>query len=215
MARPARSEQSRSARPSRQLSRFYHSINPDRVFGTHKASDRRQPSEHSQTNEHGGESRWPGACVTRHQKEYQREARRTSIVQFYLYDRLYWQEQPRQLGRPGTERTLWRPVRQPRPSRQVRAFRERPSPRNNRRAVARNRARHGWQAPLLRSHPRRGKRASTASRMTSRTAIVQESKMDQPHSGQNREQVVDTMIELTRLSHLHRAIIAGSDSREL
>ena len=39
--------------------------------------------------------------------------------------------------------------------------------------------------------------------------------MDQPHSGQNREQVVDTMIELTRLSHLHRAIIAGSDSLEL
>src|SRR5882724_3529576 len=35
MARPARSERSRSARPSRQLSRFYHSINPDRVFGTH------------------------------------------------------------------------------------------------------------------------------------------------------------------------------------
>src|SRR5216684_3550658 len=31
MARPARSERSRSARPSRQLSRFYHSINPDRV----------------------------------------------------------------------------------------------------------------------------------------------------------------------------------------
>ena len=38
MARPARSERSRSARPSRQLSRFYHSINPDRVFGTHSYS---------------------------------------------------------------------------------------------------------------------------------------------------------------------------------
>src|SRR5882757_3320285 len=36
MARPARPEQSRSARSSRQLSRFYHSINPDRVFGTHR-----------------------------------------------------------------------------------------------------------------------------------------------------------------------------------
>src|ERR1700681_1827625 len=36
MARPARPERSRSARSSRQLSRFYHSINPDRVFGTHK-----------------------------------------------------------------------------------------------------------------------------------------------------------------------------------
>src|SRR5260370_17825939 len=35
MARPARPERSRSARSSRQLSRFYHSINPDRVFGTH------------------------------------------------------------------------------------------------------------------------------------------------------------------------------------
>src|SRR6266849_844959 len=35
MARPARPEQSKSARSSRQFSRFYHSINPDRVFGTH------------------------------------------------------------------------------------------------------------------------------------------------------------------------------------
>src|SRR5450756_2925802 len=35
MARPARPERSRSARSPRQLSRFYHSINPDRVFGTH------------------------------------------------------------------------------------------------------------------------------------------------------------------------------------
>src|SRR5260370_6080962 len=39
--------------------------------------------------------------------------------------------------------------------------------------------------------------------------------MDQPHYGSNREQVVDTMIELTRLSKLHRAIVAGSDSLEL
>ena len=39
--------------------------------------------------------------------------------------------------------------------------------------------------------------------------------MDQPQSASNREQVVDTMIELTRLSHLHRAIVAGSDSLEL
>src|SRR5260370_7286608 len=35
MARPARPERSRSAQSSRQLSRFYHSINLDRVFGTH------------------------------------------------------------------------------------------------------------------------------------------------------------------------------------
>jgi hypothetical protein len=39
--------------------------------------------------------------------------------------------------------------------------------------------------------------------------------MKQPHSGSNREQVVDTMIELTRLSPLHRAIVAGSDNMEL
>jgi hypothetical protein len=39
--------------------------------------------------------------------------------------------------------------------------------------------------------------------------------MDQPHSVTNREQVVDTMIGLTRLSNLHRAIIAGSDGLEL
>jgi hypothetical protein len=36
-----------------------------------------------------------------------------------------------------------------------------------------------------------------------------------PHSVSNREQVIDTMIELTRLSYLHRAIVAGSDSLEL
>jgi hypothetical protein len=39
--------------------------------------------------------------------------------------------------------------------------------------------------------------------------------MDQPHSAPNREQIVDTMIGLTRLSNLHRAIVAGSDSMEL
>jgi hypothetical protein len=51
--------------------------------------------------------------------------------------------------------------------------------------------------------------------MTSRTAVAQESKMGQPHCGSNREQVVDTMIELTRLSNLHCAIVAGSDRMEL
>jgi len=51
--------------------------------------------------------------------------------------------------------------------------------------------------------------------MTSATAVTQESQKVQPHSGANREQVVDTMIELTRLSNLHRAILAGSDSLEL
>lgn len=39
--------------------------------------------------------------------------------------------------------------------------------------------------------------------------------MTQPHSGSNRDQVVDTMIELTRLSNLQRAIVAGSDRMEM
>jgi len=39
--------------------------------------------------------------------------------------------------------------------------------------------------------------------------------MIQLHSTSSREQVVDTMIALTRLSNLHRAIIAGRDSMEL
>jgi hypothetical protein len=42
---------------------------------------------------------------------------------------------------------------------------------------------------------------------------AQESWMD--HSVPGREQVIDTMIGLTRLSHLHRIIVAGSDSMEL
>jgi DNA-binding LacI/PurR family transcriptional regulator len=39
--------------------------------------------------------------------------------------------------------------------------------------------------------------------------------MLQPHCVSSRERVVDTMIELTRLSHQHRAIVAGSDSEAL
>lgn len=39
--------------------------------------------------------------------------------------------------------------------------------------------------------------------------------MTQPSSLAEREQVVDTMVALTRMSHLHRAIIAGSDSMQL
>jgi hypothetical protein len=50
--------------------------------------------------------------------------------------------------------------------------------------------------------------------MTPQTT-VQESPMVRPHSGSNQEQVVDTMIGLTRLSHLHRAIVAGGDDMEL
>jgi len=51
--------------------------------------------------------------------------------------------------------------------------------------------------------------------MTARPAITQESQMLQPQSASNHEQVVDIMIGLTRLSNLHRAIIAGSGSMEL
>jgi hypothetical protein len=51
--------------------------------------------------------------------------------------------------------------------------------------------------------------------MTIQTPVTQESDMLQPSSVSNREQVIDTMIELTRLSHLHRAIVAGSDALEL
>src|SRR5260370_36507615 len=39
--------------------------------------------------------------------------------------------------------------------------------------------------------------------------------MVQLHSVPNREQVIDTMIGLTRLSNLHRTIVAGNDSLEL
>ena len=39
--------------------------------------------------------------------------------------------------------------------------------------------------------------------------------MTHPHSVSSREQVVDTMIELTRLSNLQRVIVAGSDGMEL
>jgi hypothetical protein len=39
--------------------------------------------------------------------------------------------------------------------------------------------------------------------------------MVQPHSASSREQVIDTMVGLTRLSNEHRAILAGSDSMEL
>lgn len=38
--------------------------------------------------------------------------------------------------------------------------------------------------------------------------------MGQPHCVSNREQVVDTMVELTRLSSLHRAIVAGNGCLE-
>jgi hypothetical protein len=51
--------------------------------------------------------------------------------------------------------------------------------------------------------------------MTNRTAIAQERQMVQLHPVSNREQFIDTLVGLTRLSNLHRAIIAGGDSMEL
>ena len=39
--------------------------------------------------------------------------------------------------------------------------------------------------------------------------------MVQPDAVSNREQVLDTMIGLTRLTSLHRAIVAGSGRMEL
>src|SRR5450755_26947 len=149
-----------------------------------------------------------GASAARYQKDHSREARRTSIVQLFISNRLHWQEQPRPVGRPGTERPLWRPVRQPCAGTEIRTVRERSPPRNHYRTVARNRARLERQAPPARQR-------HTARCMTSRTAATEESKMIQPHSVASREQVVDAMIDFTRLAHPHRAIIAGSDSLEL
>jgi hypothetical protein len=51
--------------------------------------------------------------------------------------------------------------------------------------------------------------------MTIRAPGIQESQMGQSHSVSNREQVVDTMVDLTRLSNLHRVIVTGSDSLDL
>ena len=51
--------------------------------------------------------------------------------------------------------------------------------------------------------------------MSTPPAITPESQMDQPLAVSNREQVVDTMIGLTRLSSLQRAVVAGSDKMEL
>jgi hypothetical protein len=43
----------------------------------------------------------------------------------------------------------------------------------------------------------------------------QENQMVQPLFGSNLEQIVTTMIELTHLSDLHRAIVSGSDNLEV
>jgi hypothetical protein len=47
------------------------------------------------------------------------------------------------------------------------------------------------------------------------TATIRERKMLQPNSAAIREQIADTMIGLTRLSHSHRAIVAGSEALEM
>jgi hypothetical protein len=51
--------------------------------------------------------------------------------------------------------------------------------------------------------------------VTFKAAVVQESEMTQSHSVPNREQIVETMIGLTRLSNLQRVIVAGTDAMEL
>jgi hypothetical protein len=51
--------------------------------------------------------------------------------------------------------------------------------------------------------------------MTSQPAAAEQGQTAHPHCFPNREQVVDTMIGLTRLSHLHRVVVAGSDNMEL
>jgi hypothetical protein len=45
--------------------------------------------------------------------------------------------------------------------------------------------------------------------MTRRPAVTLESQMVQPHSGPNREQVVDTMIELTVLGKMVDAFVSN------
>jgi hypothetical protein len=45
--RPARPEQTKSARSSRQFSRFCYAKNPDKVFGTHRIFDAHPPDQHA------------------------------------------------------------------------------------------------------------------------------------------------------------------------
>lgn len=51
--------------------------------------------------------------------------------------------------------------------------------------------------------------------MNDRPVFIQEHRMIQFRTASSREQIVDTMIALTRLSNLHRVIIAGGDGMEL
>jgi hypothetical protein len=50
--------------------------------------------------------------------------------------------------------------------------------------------------------------------MTRQPPSIREGQMVQPHSVSNREQMIETMIELTRLSNLHRTIIAREEATE-
>jgi hypothetical protein len=51
--------------------------------------------------------------------------------------------------------------------------------------------------------------------MMRRPGVAQETSMVQLHSASDQAQVIDTMIGLTRLSYLQRAVIAGSGGMEL
>src|SRR5882762_4250171 len=55
MARPAQPQQNRTARSSRQVSRFYRSINPDRVLGTHTRHKHQIASDDLRQRHHGRE----------------------------------------------------------------------------------------------------------------------------------------------------------------
>jgi hypothetical protein len=60
-----------------------------------------------------------------------------------------------------------------------------------------------------------GRNLTTWRRLRDAPAIFQEGTMVQLHSASDQAQVLDTMIGLTRLSLLQRAIIGGSDAMEL
>ena len=154
------------------------------------------------------ESAAPEARATRHQKDYQREARRTSIVQLAICHRLHRQEQPRPTGSPRNRTASMAAcsstARKPSNTRCSRtAITPKPS------SSCRAKSNSTWAASSPSPPPAPGASHDKSS-------VRHPGEPDgQPHSVSNREQVVDTMIGLTRLSNLHRAIVAGSDSLEL
>ena len=123
-----------AARRRRSTSRSAAIISPDRGFDLNHW-DKTPRSIHIRRKQIG--------LHTTPAKEYQREARRSSIPSFFISHRFCRQEPTRPMDRPGTERSLWRPVRQPCASRQIRTVRKRPPSRNHRRTGPRNRTRHG------------------------------------------------------------------------